>query len=46
MQTKSIVLSGVFALLLVSLLVFTSAEDTPKKTLYMQLLVKITDLIR
>lgn len=36
MQTKSIVLSGIIALLLVSLLAFKSAEDTPKQTLYMQ----------
>jgi hypothetical protein len=36
MQTKSIVLSGLFSLLLVSLLAFKNAEDIPKKTLYMQ----------
>ena len=36
MQTKSIVLSSLLTLLLISLLAFKSAEDTPKKTLYMQ----------
>jgi hypothetical protein len=36
MQTKSIVLSSLFTLVLISLLAFRSAEDTPKKTLYMQ----------
>ena len=36
MKTKSIVLSSLFTLVLISLLAFKSAEDTPKKTLYMQ----------
>jgi hypothetical protein len=36
MQTKSLVLSSLFTLVLISLLAFRTAEDTPKKTLYMQ----------
>ena len=36
MKTKSIVLSSLFTLMLISLLAFKGAEDTPKKTLYMQ----------
>ena len=36
MKTKSIVLSSLFTLVLISLLAFKSAEETPEKTLYMQ----------
>src|SRR5688572_24067684 len=36
MKTKSIVLSSLFTFVLISLLAFKSAEDTPKQTMYMQ----------
>jgi hypothetical protein len=36
MKTKSVMLSSLFTLVLVSLLAFKSAEDTPVKPLYMQ----------
>ncbi|QHT67218.1 hypothetical protein GXP67_11480 [Rhodocytophaga rosea] len=36
MKTKSIMLSSLFTLILISLLAFKSAEDTPNKTLYME----------
>ncbi len=36
MKTKSIMLSCLFTTVLISLLAFKSADDTPKKTLYMQ----------
>ncbi len=36
MKTKSIVLSSLFTLLIISFLAFKSAEDTPKKIFYLQ----------
>jgi hypothetical protein len=36
MHTKSVILSSLFTLLIVSLFAFKSVEDTPKRVLYMQ----------